>query len=64
MGTDAWFLEHKVFQQWKAMSGKILWCPGMRKSTLIFTLSELITRTADAGKTVLAYVAPLNIGII
>jgi hypothetical protein len=25
---------------------KILWCPGMRESTLIFTLSELITRTA------------------
>ncbi|KAJ7865013.1 hypothetical protein B0H14DRAFT_2348184 [Mycena olivaceomarginata] len=39
-GTGAWFLEHKVFQESKSMSGKILWCPGM----------------PDAGKTVLASV--------
>ncbi|KAJ7816835.1 hypothetical protein B0H14DRAFT_1392159 [Mycena olivaceomarginata] len=39
-GIGAWFLEHKVFQEWKSMSGKILWCPGM----------------SDAGKTVLASV--------
>ncbi|KAJ7325848.1 hypothetical protein DFH08DRAFT_711106, partial [Mycena albidolilacea] len=27
--TGAWFLEHEIFQEWKSMSGKILWCPGM-----------------------------------
>ncbi|KAJ7159092.1 ankyrin repeat-containing domain protein [Mycena crocata] len=53
-GTGEWFLEADRFKEWKAATGKILWCRGIR--AWLHSLSKfpvINRRTAGAGKTVL-----------
>lgn len=35
-GTGRWLLESSEFRSWISTAGKVLWCPGMRKSFCVF----------------------------
>lgn len=34
-GTGQWFLEDSKFKRWLRESGETLWCPGLRKISLV-----------------------------
>lgn len=40
-GTGQWFLEHEEFQSWTTDGSQILWCHGLRKSSVASSNIEI-----------------------
>ena len=56
-GTGGWLLETPEFEAWLAGTDRILWCSGLRKSTLIFEKIKLTSFQLEQAKPFLRIIA-------
>jgi len=52
--TGNWIINAPVFREWISSCGRTIWCPGIRKHSMVKVQESANRNVAGAGKTVLA----------